>query len=205
MPVGLHLPPQTPPNLRPAVGWVFPLLLAENFWGSLPLKMQSKIFLQNSSYKRPRTSSVKVLCLSKTPNYCWKHANEQRNWKRLPRCLPLCELVDVEALLRIILENALQLLDGSYGGIYLIEPDTGDLVLRSTRPYIAELIGATQSVNEGISGHVVRTGQIYIAPDIRKEPLLMMVPGERRCFTNPAYRYQHAAACPRTDCRCLAS
>ena len=90
----------------------------------------------------------------------------------------LRETVEVEALLRIILENMLQFLNGSYGGIYLIEPNTGDLVLRSTQPYKPKLIGSHQSVNDGISGFVVRTGQIYISPDIRKEPLLTISPGE---------------------------
>ncbi|MFO7681756.1 MAG: GAF domain-containing protein [Chloroflexota bacterium] len=86
----------------------------------------------------------------------------------------LRETVDLETMLRIVMEKVLPLIHGAFGGIYLIEPETGDLVVRCTVPHMPEMMGLRRSVKEGISGYVARTGRVYIARDFATDPLLSL-------------------------------
>jgi signal transduction histidine kinase len=86
---------------------------------------------------------------------------------------------DLATMLPVILDNVLQLVQGSFGGIYLIEPDEQTMVVRCTVPHVPEIIGQQQSVQTGISGYVARTGRVYIAPDVTNDPLIYLAPEEK--------------------------
>jgi len=90
----------------------------------------------------------------------------------------LRETSELETMFQIVLEHVLPLVNGAYGGIYLLEPETGYLIVRCTLPKIPELIGQRQSIDDGISGYVARTGAVYVSPDIASDPLLKLLPGE---------------------------
>ncbi|MBE2220937.1 MAG: GAF domain-containing protein [Anaerolineae bacterium] len=90
----------------------------------------------------------------------------------------LRETVELERLLGVILRNVLQLVNGTFGGIYLIDSESGDLMLQATLPNTPSLIGLRQSIERGIVGFVARTGRIYIAPDFKTDPLLDAAPEE---------------------------
>jgi signal transduction histidine kinase len=90
----------------------------------------------------------------------------------------LREAADLETMLPIILDNVMRLAKGSFGGINLIDPDSETLMVYYTLPYIPELIRRQQSIRQGISGYVIRTGRIYITPDVTKDPLIYPMPEE---------------------------
>lgn len=86
--------------------------------------------------------------------------------------------VELKRLLDSILKNVLQLVNGSVGGIYLIDSESGDLVLRAVRPHMPQVLGWRQTVEQGIVGFVARTGRVYISPDFQRDPLLEVLPDE---------------------------
>ncbi len=90
----------------------------------------------------------------------------------------LRETVELDHLLDIILKNVLQLVNGTLGGIYLIDSESGDLILRAIRPHMPKMLGIRQSVEQGIVGFVARTGRVYIASDFQTDPLLDILPDE---------------------------
>ena len=90
----------------------------------------------------------------------------------------LRETVELDRLLEIILKNVLQLVNGTLGGIYLIDSESGDLILRAIRPHMPHMLGLRQTIKQGIVGFVARTGRVYVSPDFQKDPLLDILPNE---------------------------
>ena len=90
----------------------------------------------------------------------------------------LRETVELDHLLRIILENVLQLVNGTFGGIYLVDSESGNLILRVTMPLMPKMIGLKQSVEDGGAGYVAQTGRVYIVPDLQADSLFNLTPQE---------------------------
>lgn len=77
----------------------------------------------------------------------------------------------VEEMLPIILKKATEVVVGTLGSIYLVEPDTGDLVERGSYPPTPRLSGRRFQPGQGIIGHVGLTGELHISPDLAHDPL----------------------------------
>ena len=90
----------------------------------------------------------------------------------------LRETVELNRLLDLVLEYVLKLVNGSISGIYLIDSESGDLVLRAVSPPMPQVLGWRQTVEQGIVGFVARTGRVYISPDFQRDPLLEVLPEE---------------------------
>lgn len=79
-------------------------------------------------------------------------------------------LRDLDAILRITLDNVLDLFDGTIGGILLLDEKSKTLYYRAysgLSPNYAE--NMRMRVGEGIAGHVAQTGQSVLVDDISKD------------------------------------
>ncbi len=97
-----------------------------------------------------------------------RRASELEAIAEVSAALRLAQTVD--EMLPIILERATAVVDGVFGGIYLVEPDTGDLVLLACLPADLVIVGRRHPSGEGITGYVVDTGQLYICENVLQDP-----------------------------------
>ena len=80
-------------------------------------------------------------------------------------------LWDLDAILRIALDNVLEIINGDIGGILLLDEDTATLryrVQRGLSAKYAEEIG--MRIGEGIAGTVAQTGEPMLVEDISQDP-----------------------------------
>ncbi len=80
-------------------------------------------------------------------------------------------LQDLDTILRIALDNVLELVDSDVGGILLLDEETNKLhyrVQRGLSPKYAEEM--RMQIGEGIAGHVAQTGEPIVLDDISKDP-----------------------------------
>jgi len=80
-------------------------------------------------------------------------------------------LRDLDAILRIALDNVLELINGDIGGILLLDEGTKTLYYRVQRglsPKYAEAMRI--SLGEGIAGRVAQTGEPILLEDVSKDP-----------------------------------
>jgi GAF domain-containing protein len=84
----------------------------------------------------------------------------------------------VDEMLPLILDHCLQIANGQQGSIFLVEPDTGDLVARWCLPATPELLGRRYKLHQGITGYVATTGEIYITNNLLNDPLAHFSPEE---------------------------
>jgi PAS domain S-box-containing protein len=83
-----------------------------------------------------------------------------------------------EDMLPLILENAVNLVEGVNGSLYLVEPESGDLVARAGYPPNERLLGRRFKPGQGITGHVARTGEIHVSQNLSQDPLACILPEE---------------------------
>lgn len=76
----------------------------------------------------------------------------------------------MDEMLPIILERITAVVGGTFGSIYLLEPESSDLVCVACLPYDLSVVGRRHSRGEGITGHVVATGQLYICDNVLQDP-----------------------------------
>lgn len=84
----------------------------------------------------------------------------------------------VEEMLPIILEKAIEVAGGITGSIFLVEPETDELVERGTYPVSDGLLRRRHGFGEGITGHVASTGEIYVTDNLRQDPIFHLLTGE---------------------------
>lgn len=99
--------------------------------------------------------------------------------------LALRPAIDVSALIPVVVVQALKVVNGDYGSVFLREPETDDLVSlgwyavdEHSAPQLAAGVALRHPLGEGITGHVARTGQIYITDDLPRDPLARILPEE---------------------------
>ena len=79
-------------------------------------------------------------------------------------------LQDLDAILRIALDNVLEIINGAIGGILLLDEGTKTLRYRVQRGLSTQIRGGTQlSLGEGIAGRVAQTGEPMLLEDISKD------------------------------------
>ena len=97
----------------------------------------------------------------------------------------------VDEMIPILAYQALRIVHGAHASIFLLESKTGDLVSsgwysinsdqKSELP--VEII-LRHSLGQGITGHVLQTGQIYVTEDLQNDPVAIILPGEAERLKN---------------------
>jgi HD-GYP domain-containing protein (c-di-GMP phosphodiesterase class II) len=91
----------------------------------------------------------------------------------------------VAEMIPVVIREATKVVHAANGSIFLLEQSSGDLISRGW--YSAESDSFIQlsdekvvrhSINEGITGYVARTGQVYSTDHMHEDPLPIFVPGE---------------------------
>jgi GAF domain-containing protein/two-component sensor histidine kinase len=84
----------------------------------------------------------------------------------------------VEEMLSLILDHCLKIVDGQQGSIFLVDSNTGDLVARWCLPTVPTLMARRYKPDQGITGYVATTGEIYITNNLHNDPLAHFAPEE---------------------------
>lgn len=80
-------------------------------------------------------------------------------------------LLDLDTILKIALDNVLEIMGGTIGGILLLDTVTNKLYYRVQRGLPTEYVREVRiSFGEGISGRVVQSGEAILLEDISKDP-----------------------------------
>jgi len=83
----------------------------------------------------------------------------------------LSGLWDLDAILRVALDNVLAVMDGAVGGILLLDEKTQTLSYRVYRGLSEDYVSSVHlSLGQGIAGHVAETGKASLLEDISKDP-----------------------------------
>lgn len=88
----------------------------------------------------------------------------------------------VDEILPVILSKSISLIGGVQSAVFLIDLETGDLTLRARYPAHKFGPGRRQTLQEGITGQVARTGEIHISPHIQADPLFHPASGDEAYF-----------------------
>jgi len=84
----------------------------------------------------------------------------------------------VDEMLPIILQQAMSVVGGSLGSLYLLDSESNELVSRGVYPPNPELIGRRFKVGDGITGHIAATGEIHITENMAESKLARFYPKE---------------------------
>lgn len=83
---------------------------------------------------------------------------------------------DLDRLLEMIIERAVELMSATSGSIILIDRETMTLVIRAAVHLPVEIKeGVRLKVGEGITGWVAKEGMPALVPDVKKDPRYVMV------------------------------
>jgi response regulator RpfG family c-di-GMP phosphodiesterase len=82
------------------------------------------------------------------------------------------ETLSQTEMCNILLNETLDLLDAKNGSVWIHSPSTNTIVQRAARGVAARINFKQLKLNEGIIGHVFTTGQYYISPDLKNDPIL---------------------------------
>jgi signal transduction histidine kinase len=78
---------------------------------------------------------------------------------------------DLDAILGIALDNVLELINGTIGGILFLDEETGTLYYRIQRGFSAKYVREMRiHLGEGIAGTVAKTGEPILLEDVSKDP-----------------------------------
>ncbi len=93
---------------------------------------------------------------------------------------------NVTEMAPILARQALRAVNGTYASIFLLDPETGEFVSRgwysvNNQPNFSlpDESNLRHFPNKGITGRVAATGEIYMSEDIHKDPVLVILEGER--------------------------
>ncbi len=103
-----------------------------------------------------------------------RQARELEAITKISAALRLAESVD--EMLPIVLARTTAVVGGVFGLVYLVEPETGDLVARASWPHEPTVIGHRHHVGEGITGYVAEQSKPYISLNVYEDPLFVPFP-----------------------------
>jgi PAS domain S-box-containing protein/putative nucleotidyltransferase with HDIG domain len=101
------------------------------------------------------------------------HEQERRSQELLAlykTSLQVASRLDLHSLLRTIITQAITLVGGRSGDIYLYRPDSDDLLSAASENMPDDLVGAVIKRGEGLAGKVLETGQPLIVDDYESWP-----------------------------------
>jgi PAS domain S-box-containing protein len=82
------------------------------------------------------------------------------------------ETLSQTEMCNILLNETLNLLDASNGSVWIHSSSTNTLIQRAARGVATRINFKRLKPTEGIVGHVFTTGQHYISPDLKNDPLI---------------------------------
>lgn len=98
---------------------------------------------------------------------------------------------NVAEMVPILARHAIRAVNGDYASIFLLDQQTNDFVshgwyaLDDTLDYaLSDETSLRHLPHTGITGHVASTGEIYITQDIHKDPVILILDGERERLKN---------------------
>ena len=85
----------------------------------------------------------------------------------------LTSSLELAHVLNLILEKAAELVDAEHGSLRHLEPETGNLVLKAHygKGWTKEKMAYTPRIGQGIARWVAEKRRPYLSPDVRKDPL----------------------------------
>jgi PAS domain S-box-containing protein len=84
----------------------------------------------------------------------------------------------VEEMVSVVLSHTVGVLGATYGTIFLTEPETDELVARACHPPGLYPLGMRHHRDEGITGYVATTGEMYVTEHLPSDPLADIRPEE---------------------------
>lgn len=161
-----------------------PILVGEKVIGAFSLDKATPHFFTAEHVRLARTITAQAAIALQ---------NAQLFAETEQRAAELATITEISASLRqaesldemmaIILEYATAVTSANFSSIYLVEPESGDLILRLSYPLEPALIGHRHRLGEGITGHVALSGEPYICPDVQQSPYYKPI-----SFTTPLLR-----------------
>jgi putative nucleotidyltransferase with HDIG domain len=98
---------------------------------------------------------------------------------------------NVTEMIPILAKQALQMVGGDYGAVFLLDPERGDYVLRgwfsasgALESFVSEKTTLRHRLGEGITGYVAETGEIYLTEDIQQDPHVLILEEEQERLKN---------------------
>ncbi len=98
---------------------------------------------------------------------------------------------NVTEMIPILARQALQMVGGDYGAVFLLDPERGDFVLRgwysangAPESFVSEKTTLRHRLGEGITGYVAETGEIYLTEDIQQDPHVLILEEEQERLKN---------------------
>lgn len=96
----------------------------------------------------------------------------------------LTSTLELNPLLNLILSSAVEILQCEAGSLFLIDPQTDELVFEVvTGPVASDLVGKRLPAGKGMAGQAVETGEPVIANDARRRKEWFNVPDQQTGFT----------------------
>ena len=85
----------------------------------------------------------------------------------------LTSSLELDHVLSLILEKAAELVNAEHGSLRQLEPETGNLVLKAHfgKGWTKEKLAYTPRIGPGIARWVAEQQRPYLSPDVRKDPL----------------------------------
>ena len=85
----------------------------------------------------------------------------------------LTSSLELDHVLSLILEKAAELVNAEHGSLRHLEPETGNLVLKAHygEGWTKEKLAYTPRIGQGIARWVAEKQRPYLSPDVRKDPL----------------------------------
>ncbi|MGD8989836.1 MAG: GAF domain-containing protein [Desulfobacterales bacterium] len=85
----------------------------------------------------------------------------------------LTSSLELDRVLNLILEKAAELVNAEHGSLRHLEPETGNLVLKAHygKGWTKEKMAYTPRIGQGIARWVAEKQRPYLCPDVRKDPL----------------------------------
>lgn len=102
--------------------------------------------------------------------------------------LALSSSLDLDQVLDLILDKAVDLVAAEHGSLRLLDPETGDLPLRAFlgEGWTPEVQAYTPRVGQGIAGRVAAERRPYLCPDVRLDAQnVVLFPGMRSMAAVP--------------------
>jgi signal transduction histidine kinase/FixJ family two-component response regulator len=135
-------------------------------------EIEAALLERSIRYAIERSQTLEALRQSR--EHLRHRATELEALAELSSALRTAEVVD--EMLPLILQQAIQAVGAAGGAVFLIEPETGDLVLRDLQPFIRGLLGLRFRADQGITGHVTTTDKAYTSQDLEHDPLAQLPP-----------------------------
>ena len=174
-----------PFNETPVHSWLgVPLIFGEQVIGMLALdKREVNFYNQEHARLASAFAAQAAVAIENARLYeeTRQHAFELETLAEISASLRTAKTVP--EMLPILLEKTVKAIGASYSVLFLVDPETKDLVSRYSAPVDSYQPGFRQKLGEGITGHVAATGEFYISTDVANDPLLSLACGEADSFT----------------------